>query len=111
MKDPSESFSAEAHAIPSAYRCFGRSHRCVVAAGVLATLYHWEPADCPSSPASLHMADAYPFYDPRGTAPVVSVGVRSWTVTHRLPEGMIGGAPVVVVDKWTCAVVHSSMTQ
>jgi hypothetical protein len=84
---------------------------CVVSAGVLATLHHWEPGDCPSSLASLHLAVAYPFYDPPSTPPLVSVGLRSWTVTHRLPEEMIGGAPVVVIDKRTCAVVHSYMTQ
>jgi hypothetical protein len=53
----------------------------------------------------------FPSFDPTGKRLVMSDMGDSWEVTYRLPEYMLGGAPVVSIDKQTCAVVRVTRTQ
>jgi hypothetical protein len=37
--------------------------------------------------------------------------VETWTVEYRLPEGWVGGTPVLIIDKRTLKVLHAYHTQ
>jgi len=58
-----------------------------------------------------YIARRYPFFDPAGLRVVVSETESQWEVTYLLPRDMLGGAPVLGIDKRTCAVVHAYLTQ
>lgn len=45
-----------------------------------------------------------------GWLPMVRSTDQAWTVTYRLPEGQIGGSPVVIIDKRTLKVLQAYRT-
>ena len=53
----------------------------------------------------------FPDFDRTGMTPVVSEKGSVWELTYRLPAGMLGGAPIVTIDKRTCAVVRIEHSQ
>lgn len=56
---------------------------------------------------SVHYTD----FDQRNKDIVIKDAGDRWEVTYELPEDMIGGAPVVIIDKRTMEVVNSFRTQ
>jgi hypothetical protein len=58
-----------------------------------------------------YIARQYPFFDPSGLKLVVSETESQWEVTYMLPADTLGGAPVLGIDKRTCTVVRSHLTQ
>ena len=63
------------------------------------------------STAELFVAAKYPDFDKSGKRAVARTIGDQWEVTYELPEGMLGGAPVVLVDKKTGRVIRSFRTQ
>ena len=61
--------------------------------------------------AEAYIARRYPFFVQAGTTPVISDKGNLWEVTYELPEGMLGGAPIISIDKRTCIVVRAQITQ
>lgn len=57
------------------------------------------------------IARQYPDFDPSGKTLAVREDGGQWRVTYKLPPTMLGGAPVVLLDKATLAVVRSFRTQ
>jgi NTF2 fold immunity protein len=53
----------------------------------------------------------FPLFDATGKRQVVSEEGSLWVVTYELPPYMLGGAPVVTIDKRTCQVVRAYHTQ
>jgi hypothetical protein len=58
-----------------------------------------------------YIATRYPFFDPTGLRLVVSEMESQWEVTYLLPRDTLGGAPVLGIDKRTCAVIRAHLTQ
>ena len=61
--------------------------------------------------AEEYIAKKYPFFDPNQMKLVISESENHWEVTYQLPENMLGGAPVIAIDKRTCAVVRAHLEQ
>lgn len=57
------------------------------------------------------IADRYKDFDKQGKKPTLTDRGDHWEFTYELPEDMIGGAPVVIVDKRTMKIVRSYRTQ
>jgi hypothetical protein len=57
------------------------------------------------------IAGHYADFDKRNKKLVVKDEGDHWEVTYELPEDMIGGAPVVIIDKRTMQVIRSFRTQ
>ena len=57
------------------------------------------------------IARQYPDFDKTGKTLTVRDKDGQWLVTYKLPPGMLGGAPVVLLDKATLAVARSYRTQ
>lgn len=58
-----------------------------------------------------HIARRYPNFDPNGLKQVVLERGNLWEFTYELPNGTLGGAPIVTVNKRICAIVRSEHTQ
>lgn len=65
----------------------------------------------PPKNADAYIAKHFPSFDTSGLTPRVSEQDTVWEVTHDLPDGVLGGAPVVAIDKRTCMVVRAWHTQ
>lgn len=61
--------------------------------------------------AEKFVADRYPDFDNRKKKPVLKDGGDHWEFTYELPDDMIGGAPVVIIDKRTKKIIRSYRTQ
>ena len=61
--------------------------------------------------AKEYIEKRYPSFDAAGLKLLVSENENQWELRYELPAGMLGGAPVIVIDKKTCRVVHSSHEQ
>jgi hypothetical protein len=57
------------------------------------------------------LAVRYPEFDSINKPPVVHDKGTAWEVEYELPKGVIGGTPVVVIDKTTMKVLRSFQTQ
>jgi hypothetical protein len=58
-----------------------------------------------------YIAKRYPLFDPAGLKQVISEQDNLWELTYELPEGMLGGAPIITIDKRTCTIVRARHTQ
>lgn len=58
-----------------------------------------------------YIAKRYPSFDPAGLKQVVSETGHLWELTYELPEGTLGGAPIITIDKRTCTIVRAEHTQ
>lgn len=63
------------------------------------------------SVAEKFIAGRYSDFDKHNKKPVLKDTGNHWEVTYELPEDMIGGAPVVIIDKQTMQVIRSFRTQ
>ena len=70
-----------------------------------------QPKCDPSRVAQEYIADRFPSFDPAGLKLVISETRNLWEVTYELPKGMLGGAPIITIDKRTCTVVRAEHTQ
>jgi hypothetical protein len=61
--------------------------------------------------AQEYIARQYPNFDPTGHKPVISESGNLWELTYELPKGMLGGAPIITIDKQTCTIVRAEHTQ
>ena len=61
--------------------------------------------------AEKYIAEKYPTFDKRNKTPSLTDEGDQFLFTYELPEGVIGGAPVVVIDKKTMKVVRAYRTQ
>lgn len=61
--------------------------------------------------ADSYITKHFPSFDASGLSSHISEQTNSWEVTYELPEGVLGGAPVVTIEKRTCAVVRLRHTQ
>jgi hypothetical protein len=58
-----------------------------------------------------YIAKRYPLFDPAGLKQVISEQDNLWELTYGLPEGMLGGAPIITIEKRTCTIVRARHTQ
>jgi NTF2 fold immunity protein len=58
-----------------------------------------------------YLTDRFPDFDSRLRLPVVHDRGNSWEIEYELPIGVIGGTPVVIIDKATLKVLRSIHTQ
>lgn len=58
-----------------------------------------------------YIAKRYPLFDPAGLKQVISERDDFWELTYELPEGMLGGAPIITIDKRTCVIIRARHTQ
>jgi hypothetical protein len=61
--------------------------------------------------AHAYILQNYPTFDSAGLKPVISQTGKSWQVTYDLPTGMLGGAPIITIDKGSCKVVRAAHSQ
>jgi NTF2 fold immunity protein of polymorphic toxin system component len=61
--------------------------------------------------AEQFVAKRYPDFDKTNKKLVIKETETNWEVTYQLPDDMIGGAPVVVIDKKSKTVIRSYRTQ
>lgn len=61
--------------------------------------------------AEKFVAEKYPDFDKRNKKPFLTDLDDRWEFTYELPDDMIGGAPVVVIDKQAMRIVHTYRTQ
>ena len=65
----------------------------------------------PATIAKAHIARHFPSFDGSGLRLLVSERDDVWEIAYDLPDGTLGGAPVVTIEKRTCAVVRLRHTQ
>jgi hypothetical protein len=53
----------------------------------------------------------FPFFDPSGLKPIISETENLWELTYELPRGMLGGVPIITIDKRSCLVVRAEHSQ
>jgi hypothetical protein len=61
--------------------------------------------------AKEYIRQKYPSFDSSGLKLVVSERENFSEVTFELPKGMLGGVPIVTIDKRSCKVIHAEHTQ
>lgn len=61
--------------------------------------------------AQEYIARRYPNFDPAGKKLVISESENLWQLTYELPSYMLGGAPIITIDKSTCTVIRATHTQ
>lgn len=61
--------------------------------------------------AESFVTSKYPDFDKSRKKVVISTSGDQWEVTYELPDDMLGGAPVVFIDKLTGKVTRSYRTQ
>lgn len=61
--------------------------------------------------AEMRLAQVFPWFDPGEMKRKISENGHLWELTYELPETMIGGVPIVTIDKRTCEVVRVIHTQ
>ena len=57
--------------------------------------------------AQERIAQQYPRSDTTGFKQVIRESGNLWELTYELPRGMLGGAPIITIDKRTCKVVRA----
>lgn len=61
--------------------------------------------------AEQYIAKTYPSFDSTGKKLVVTESANLWEITYELPPWMLGGAPIITIDKQTCRVVRARREQ
>jgi len=57
------------------------------------------------------IARRYPSFDPTGMKLIVTETAKFWKITYELPKDMLGGVPIITIDKRTCRVVSVQHSQ
>ena len=65
----------------------------------------------PLKTSAEYIARRFPHFDPAGLKQVVSERGSLWEFTYELPQDMLGGAPIITIDKRTCTIVRAIHTQ
>lgn len=58
-----------------------------------------------------YIAKRYPHFDPAGLKQIISEQDNFWELTYELPEDMLGGVPIITIDKRTCTIIRAIHTQ
>jgi NTF2 fold immunity protein len=58
-----------------------------------------------------HIQSRWPEFDRAGKTLIISESEDVWEITYELPPDMLGGTPVIVIDKSTCKIIRSYITQ
>jgi len=53
----------------------------------------------------------FPFFDPSGLKAIISESENMWEFTYELPRGVLGGVPIITIDKRSCLVVRAEHSQ
>ena len=61
--------------------------------------------------AKEYIAKRYPDFDPSGLKLIITEKNNLWQLTYALPEGTLGGVPVITIDKRACSIVRAQHTQ
>ena len=61
--------------------------------------------------AEKFVTERYPDFDKCNKKPFLTDLDDRWEFTYELPEDMIGGAPVVIIDKQSMKIIHTYRTQ
>lgn len=61
--------------------------------------------------AQQYVSERYPSFDTVNNHPIVHDKDGTWEVEYRLPRGVFGGTPVVVIEKKGMTVLRSFHTQ
>jgi hypothetical protein len=61
--------------------------------------------------AQQYISKRYPEFDSQGLKLVLSEAGQLWEVTYELPKGMLGGVPIITIDKQTCTIVRAEHSQ
>jgi len=70
------------------------------------------PTECTvARVAERHITTRFPDFDSIKNPPIVHDKGDSWEVQYELPNGVLGGTPVVIIDKATLKVLRSFHTQ
>jgi hypothetical protein len=69
------------------------------------------PSESISRVAERHIAIRYPDFDSVKNSPIIYDKGDAWEVEYELSKGVIGGTPVVVIEKGTLKVLRSFHTQ
>jgi hypothetical protein len=70
-----------------------------------------QPVCDPLKVALEYIAMRYPSFDASGLKRVISERDGFWEITYELPEDMLGGVPVITIDRRTCSIVRATHTQ
>jgi hypothetical protein len=70
-----------------------------------------QPKCDPIRAAQEYISKQYPLFDPAGKKLVLSEAEDWWQVTYELPSGMLGGAPIITIDKRNCRIIRAEHTQ
>ena len=70
------------------------------------------PTECAvARVAERYVAAHYPDFDSIKNPPIVRAKGDTWEVEYELPRGVLGGTPVVIIEKATLEVSRSFQTQ
>ena len=61
--------------------------------------------------AKRFIAERYPTFESTGLRPTVSETDSLWELTYELPKGMLGGVPIITIDKRSCKVIRAAHSQ
>jgi NTF2 fold immunity protein len=61
--------------------------------------------------AEQYIAERFSSFDSTGKKPVIAETESLWELTYELPRYMLGGAPIITIDKRTCKVIRAERTQ
>jgi hypothetical protein len=61
----------------------------------------------PLRTAKQYIAKRFPWFDSTGMKLVISEKGHLWEMTYKLPPNMLGGAPIITIDKRTCKIVRA----
>jgi hypothetical protein len=70
-----------------------------------------QPKCDPLTVAKEYIAKRYPSFDPTGKKLVISETSTQWQITYELPPHMLGGVPIITVEKRTCTIIRAEHTQ
>lgn len=54
-----------------------------------------------------YVATRWPAFDLAGSPPIIRSTTKFWQVEYQLPEGFVGGTPVVFIDRKTFKVLRA----
>ena len=78
----------------------------------LASPESMSPIECEvARVAERYIAIHYPDFDSTKNHPIVNDDGDRWKVAYKLPKGMIGGTPIIIIEKSTLKVLDAYRTQ
>lgn len=66
---------------------------------------------CAQKKAEEFVLVKYPDFDKTNKKPVINDAGENWEFTYELSDDLLGGSPVVIINKQSCEIVKSYRTQ